>query len=369
MNYRQPMDIPPFYCPFPFQDPHPGIQRVNDASIAWLSSYVLPEVGPGLIDLWGRQGVAAVGAWMMPDVDEDHLRIYGDWLHFTLIDDGIDGSGGLEAGELAALACQLVRVAECPRADILPHYGWAGALRDIILRLKDMGVANYQLTRLVEDLRAYILAALWEADCRQKRKMPTLDEYALMRLWAGGMLTYAWFYPPVGAYELSWEEYASPIFRAITEMAVSVSSWDNDLLSHFKDVAHDDFRINLIEVCAHASRTSIQEGMVAAIALRDRLLNRYLRLTQQVVQRGASEGMCRYIAGMNSMIRGNIDASVRTIRYLNPYDKDAGQVPWVSLPIETTPVASDDSTEPPPLPSVTWWWNVDMDHAPTPLST
>lgn len=370
MNHPRPLEIPPLYCPFPYRGPHPAIERVNEAGIAWFRDFVLPEVGGGILDRWRREYCAGVGAWYRPYGDEDGVQVYGDWVLFTLIDEGFDGPGGImDAERLAAFACHMVRVAECPDQDILPKSGWAGVLRDIVTRLRRMGATPTQLVWLAEALRTYAHGVAWENSCRHSQVMPTLDEYALMRLWAGGMLTYNCFYPMIDGYELTQEERASPAFRAISEMAALLASWDNDLFSQFKDVTNSSFVLNLIDVCAHAGQISPQQAVPVAVALRDRVMSRYLWLSQEVIRQGASESMHRYIHGLNCMLRGNIDYSARTTRYLNPYDKPADQVPWLTLPLETTNAPSIENPDPPGLPNIDWWWSSQLAAAPVGAAT
>ncbi|WP_329166989.1 hypothetical protein OHB49_42920 (plasmid) [Streptomyces sp. NBC_01717] len=355
MKYVQPLHIPALYCPIPLRQPHSQTDCIQQRSLEWISGFEVADAATLTSPQWAT--VPRVACWMLPWADQDRLQVYADWVCFTMIDDSFDGdqSGPSDPGALAVLGSHLIRVAQCPDSDLLPGYGWANVLRDIMARLARLGATSAQLTCLVEATRAFVLGVTWEAACHRKTEMPTIDDYALMRLNSGGMLTYAALYPMLEGYELTQQEIHASSVRALTEMAATLSSWDNDFFSHFRERSENPRPINLIEVFASAHGCSSQQAVGLALNLRDKVMSRYLRLGEQV-RADASENLRRYLTGLDQMIRGNIDFSMGTERYANPYNGDPAEVPWATFPRYTTDTPSNDDPEPPPLPSITWWW-------------
>ncbi|MFI5987591.1 hypothetical protein ACIBEA_42860 [Streptomyces sp. NPDC051555] len=149
----------------------------------------------------------------------------------------------------------------------------------------------------------------------------------------------------------------APAVRALTEMAATLSSWDNDFFSHFKEHVENPWPITLIDIFASAHGCTAQQAVEPALALRDKVMDRYLRLGEQV-RAGAGENLRRYLTGLNQMIRGNIDFSMGTERYANPYDGLPADVPWAVFPRHTSDTPTHDDPAPPPLPSIAWWWKV-----------
>jgi hypothetical protein len=94
-----------------------------------------------------------------------------------------------------------------------------------------------------------------------------------------------------------------------------------------------------------------------AVALRDRVLRRFLVLRERVLPRASAE-LRRYLTDLGHGIRGNIEWGLRVPRYLSLGSATAGpgevippeHIPWADHPLNT-------SDEPPPLPSITWWWD------------
>jgi hypothetical protein len=153
------------------------------------------------------------------------------------------------------------------------------------------------------------------------------------------------------AAEVPAREMDSPAVRALTEMAILVAAWDNDLHSYRKERWEGHTDQNIITVLAHHEGWTDEEAMVRAVGMRDRVLTRFLRLREDT-RRSAGEELRQYLECLGHAIRGNIDWALKVPRY------NTAEV--AGVPLEMPGWAdgpSDGSTAPLPIPGITWWWD------------
>ncbi|MFI8008233.1 hypothetical protein [Streptomyces sp. NPDC086010] len=86
-------------------------------------------------------------------------------------------------------------------------------------------------------------------------------------------------------------------------MACTVIDWDNDIASHFRESLRSQDNQNPGDILAHEQNLSQQEALHRAIAMRDRVLVRFLRLkdaadaTESVARRRYVTSLCDWITG------------------------------------------------------------------------
>jgi hypothetical protein len=157
--------------------------------------------------------------------------------------------------------------------------------------------------------------------------------------------------------EVPAREMDSPAVCALTEMAILVAALDNDRHSFAKEASRRQAEQNIFAVLMRQYGSSSARAVEDAVALRDRVLRRFLALRDRVLPRASGE-LRRYLTDLGHGIRGNIEWGLRVPRYLSLSSVATGpgevtppaHIPWADRPL-------DPSDEPVLLPSVAWWWD------------
>ncbi|XVQ15471.1 terpene synthase family protein [Spirillospora sp. CA-255316] len=347
------LELPPVFCPL---EPaiNPAWRRVERRAVE-------------RIDRWGicadaRERRRVVGtnsaefyARFAPHAGEEGLLAASLWVYwgFAFDDSRCDvGYYSDRPSEFVPMAARIQRALECPHSAVGDD-AYARALQDIAARFLAGGTA-VQFQRFVTAHRAWLTGVAWQIANQSRGRLPGLEDYLTMRLHsAGGEPTFAMLELADGA-EVPAAEMDSPAVRALTEMAIMVAALDNDGHSLLREWGRGDAGQNIYTVLRRERGGSMRETLHAAGCLRDRVLTRFLRLRDRVRPRLSEPGR-RYVDGLAHGIRGNADWGARVPRYLSRGgDREVAapdSITWADRPL-------DDSPEPLPIPSVSWWWDV-----------
>lgn len=360
-NNARPLHIPAFFCPIQ-PEVHPELASIDARSIEWFRSFgAFPgEKGLDILRSWHHPELAARAH---PEEDPERVQFMADLVHWTIFDDTVvDGDHThvadtevKAAGGFAALAVKLVRMLEAPDAPLLPESPWVSALLDLRRRL-DAFATPAQAMRWVGAFREYLLAAAWKQTAQKMRRLPSLADYVTLRTPDGGVQLYLTLADVVGGYRLGDEDLAHPQIRALTEMALTLIAWDNDLFSHYKESLTEDPCINLVDVIAAERGCSLQEAVDHAMVMRDRVMTRYWVVRKAAASRH-HDLVHRYIKCLDRWIAANIDMSAGSHRYINPLHRPESEVPWVRFDPHRTAEPGDISDAPLPFHGISWWWN------------
>lgn len=274
-------------------------------------------------------------------------------------DDDLDDDPRLsDPGHLAVHIAKLKRVLTAPEAPVDatdPYRIYLSTLRDIRIEI-GAHATPAQMNYLITGLGKYLDAVLWKTANQKRRQMPSLADYLVMRQAdvAGPWMTA--LTPIGGGYELSADEVQDRRVRAISEVVGLIVGLDNDIISFHREMGNGLFRQHIIDVLMHERGCSMAEALDAAVKIRDRLMCLYLRLRDQIAE-NASPGLSRYVHDIGYWIRGNIEWSRDTHRYLNPIDAATKtekhyqpfDLTWADKP-------ADDDPDPLPVPAIAWWW-------------
>ncbi|SDM62252.1 terpene synthase family protein [Allokutzneria albata] len=363
MNPRtvQPLDVPPLYCPIP-PEIHPDLALIEKRSIDWFQGFgVFPgEAGRALLRGWQFPALAARA---YPEEDAERVRIVADFVHWTTFDDVLIDTDHSHVDDvlpgappdLLAVATKMVRMLEVPDAALLPGDPWIRSLMDLRRRLGTIA-APEQMARWTGAFREYLLAATWKRFCRQARRLPSLADYVTMRTADGGVQMYVALSEVVGGYRLTDRDLATPAVRAVTEMALTLIAWDNDLFSHYKESLTAGPCINLIDVIAGERGCSLEDAVPVAVAMRDRVMCRYMAVRERT-ERDLGVAARRYVRSLDRWIAANIDMSATSTRYTNPLNRPATEMPRARFTPARTDLPSDDSPLALPFPDIAWWWD------------
>ncbi|MFB4306862.1 terpene synthase family protein [Actinomadura sp. GTD37] len=343
------LDLPPVFCPLESAI-NPACRAVERRAVDWLD-------GVGLC-ADARERAKAIGTHsaefysrFAPHADEDRLLPAVLWVYWGFaFDDARCDAGHYSArpAEFVPMASRVQRALERPG----PAAGddrYAAAVHDIGARFRKLA-SPVQFQRFVAAHRAWLAGVAWQVANQARGHMPDLEDYLTMRLHsAGGEPTFAML-EIAGGSEVPAAEMELPAMRALTEMAIAVTSLDNDRHSLSKELGERHASQNVYSVLLRHNGDSLTAAVQAAAGLRDRVLLRFMDLRQRLTPRLSMAGR-GYVDGLAYGIRGNAEWGLRVPRYLVGDTAAAGEIAWAERP-------ADDSPEPVPLPTIAWWWDV-----------
>ncbi|MET9514590.1 terpene synthase family protein [Streptomyces sp. NPDC002994] len=339
----------PFYCPVP-SIVHPSAEALNDMTVRWMLQQSLDadDHQRSRLALCDFGGLTAA---TMSYGQLERLALMAKF-HAVLfsLDDGVCDEAYATADSLAQEAGRIVRAIEAPTApqpDDSPH---AAALRLLRIELERYA-SRQQIRRWTDAMRVYTSGLVWEASWRRSPQLPSLDDYVTLWMRAIGMAPSTAMIEIVAGYSVPDNDLEDPRVRALTEITWTLVSWDNDLYSRNKELLRADDDLNLIDVLCQELGCEPHHALQEAVAMRDRVMVLFLRLRDQVL-RDAGGGLRRYVQGLGQFIRGHLDWASACPRYRVPSEPEGkpDEGWWKQRP-------ADDSFEPLPLPTISWWWD------------
>jgi hypothetical protein len=344
--------LPPIFCPL---EPgiNPALERVERRAIACIDEWGVCADGDERKRVLGTRSTDFF-ARFAPDAGEDGLLAAALWVYWGFAFDDVRCDSGFyrdRPSEFLTMACRVQRALECP-VPVGDDDVYARALQDVGRRLRSLGTP-VQFQRFVTAHRAWLVGVTWQIANEVRGHLPTLEDYLTMRLHsAGGEPTFALLEIADRA-EVPAAEMDSPGVRALTEMAILVAGLDNDGHSLLREVGREGAYAgqNIFTVLRREQGGTLGDTVHVARSLRDRVLSRFVRLRDRTRPLLSEPGR-RYVDGLAYGIRGSAEWGLRTPRYaLGEAAAAAFEITWADKPL-------DDGRDPPPIPSIAWWWDV-----------
>ncbi|NUP22687.1 MAG: terpene synthase [Streptomyces sp.] len=350
------LEIPPFYCPIPAVQ-RADAEAIDRESYTWFAG--LRACDQKQLDYLAESRCGLVTAWALPEGIPERVRIPADIMYLAeALDDTALEKGALGRSPRALLGtlCRLAEVIESPQIPADVHDPWAEGIRDMRRRVGQWATP-LQVTRWMCAWRRLFLGWAWEAAFRLDGIKPSVQDYVRMRM-AGsiGMEILTTLIDAAEDFELPDTELGALPVRALTEMNWLIISFDNDLYSYHHESLQHPNGLNFIDVVAHADGCTPADALPSVIAMRDRVMCLFLRLSRQVTARG-SQDLGRYITGLQQYVRANIDWGITSRRYTRPLGLDSPPHTWARLPTAFADEPTDDRGEPLPIPAIAWWWD------------
>ncbi|MFD7894852.1 hypothetical protein [Streptomyces sp. NPDC059743] len=338
----------PFYCPVP-PARHPSVEALNDRTVRWMLKQRLDSDEHQL----KRLAVCDFGgltASTMPYGELGPLTLMAKF-HAVLfsLDDGVCDESEATADLLAQETSRIMRAVEAPTAQGPRDSPHTAALRRLRLEAERFASPR-QLRRLTEAMRVYTSGLVWEASWRRNPELPSLDDYITLWMRAIGMAPSTAMIEVVGGFSVADEDMQDPRIRALTEITWTLVSWDNDLYSRNKELLRAGDNLNLIDVLCQEEGLDPRRALVRVVAMRDRVMVLFERLAAQVLKEADSD-LRRYIKGLGQFVRGHLDWASICPRYSVPSGPKAAPGGWWKQR------PADDSQEPLPIPTISWWWD------------
>jgi 5-epi-alpha-selinene synthase len=304
------------HCPF-VSFLNPGTELAHQRTRAWAERFGL------LLDANVRQRMATEQfTWLVgrffPWAPARELELIADFTAWLFLHDDVCDETALGrdpralADQFAWLMGVLTRRRE-PR----PGQPFDAAMADLRDRFEEAAPSWAWFIRFVTTVQQYFDACVWEAANRADGVAPAVDVFVCMRPFAGGMYIYLEFVELVLRAELPIVVRGHEDILRLRQATLNVACWHNDLFSLEKEMARSDVH-NLVVVLARDGAGTIPEARAAAIAR----CNAEVEVFQHVAERLRSFGaaseplVTRYKESLGALMRGNLDWSVETLRYV-----------------------------------------------------
>ncbi len=350
--------MPVFYCPIA-PAISPATAEAEARVLAWADRFELHEDARQR-EYLARARFPLFPARSMPDADPHGLTLAGKEVMWLQSFDDVHSDekpGGTPLDEYVVLLAKLARILEEPRADLLPGNRWAAALRDLRLDV-EAHATHAQLDRWVRAHIDYFDGLLWEAVNRAQGASPGIDDYIAMWLKQSGVYPCIAFTDLACGYEVPAADWHDPRVRMLREMTAAIIGWDNDLTSYNKEALRAEqygFPAiqNLVAVIAEARECSVGEAVGLVSAMRNHAMARFVALRDRVSADG-DPATTRYVHGLAQWIRGYLDYSALSPRYLQP-SSAFEHVLAHGWPISETQPDDGQAKLPAPASLAGWW--------------
>ncbi len=306
--------LPALRCPFG-SEISPHADEVDRHVLDWARSFAL-LTDQAEIDRFGRAKVGRLAARTSPRSDTDALRLLADWQMWLFIFDDRycdESETGIHPERLSRVITSFVCVLDSAADAGSRLDPFTAALGDLMDRLTE-AASGRQVFRFLSAVRGYLLAQFWEAGHRADDRPSGLAEYKVMRRHSGAVPTCVALIDVVGGFELDTAQFCRRDVRALTDIAVNVTCWANDILSYPKESQRSLKVHSLPAVLAAELHLSPAEAIKVAAAMHDAEVARYLE-SEPPLRRGAVPELRRYIDGLRAWMGGNFHWSLETGRY------------------------------------------------------
>ncbi|WP_433517186.1 terpene synthase family protein [Nonomuraea sp. CA-143628] len=292
--------------------------EIDSESHAWLAaSHML--AGADTIEHFRRSKIGLLAARTNPTVPRDSLRLINDWYNWLFAFDDAFCEGELMGHRASALARALPPLLEIldgrKEADATDPFGLA--LSELLHRISDTATPA-QVDRWRITVKEYLFAQIWEAANREVDLIPTPEDYVLMRRITGATYTCLALIDACGGYRLEAEEWHHPDVRALSDLACDLIGWDNDLLSYAKERDNDKARHNLVTVLATHKTLTLQEALQEVANMHNEAVAAFLD-RRAALDHWASLPVRKYVRGLEHWVRGHIEFSLGSARYVQAW--------------------------------------------------
>ncbi|MCG7508440.1 terpene synthase family protein [Mesorhizobium retamae] len=335
-------------CPIPSVI-NPAADSADAQSVAWMRHFDLcaNEVERERLS---KSACGQLAARLAPGCSGPMLQIVSDFFIWNVaFDDEYCDEGPLsrQPGELARTLSLIHRSIEVPESELYAQDRYARAMLDIRRRL-DERAAPAQICQWLAAMRGWFLAETWKAGNIAAGRIPSLDDYATLRLYSGGALAFPPLVTIAEGYVVSPDLLENRHVKALTEIAVSLATWMSDIVSYHKEIAREDGGHNLISVIQHENACSADRAVAEATAMCEQMMRLFLCARDDLVPAAPAE-LCRYLQTLGHYIRASYDWCTASERYAYGNGAD------MSIAIGSEPSAFP-LREASSIRSIAWWW-------------
>ncbi len=305
---------PELYCPFESKI-NVATESANARTIRWASDVGLITSEDTTRVVNSERYTWLVGRFF-PDADEEVFQLIADWTSWVFWhDDECDETAlGESPRALAALFNQFMAILE-NREKPRPSNVFEVSLRDIAERLQQVSPDRGWYLRLLTSVRDYFDACVWEAANRVEGVVPSVGSFIPLRRCAGGMWIYLDFVELVNRRSLPLSLRKHRDVQRLVQITQNVACWHNDIFSLDKELKRGDVH-NLVITLQAERGGSMEEALAEAVAYADSEVHAFVGLRGKLPRfLGEETSLPQYVAGLESLMRGNLDWSLESARY------------------------------------------------------
>ncbi|SDR07551.1 hypothetical protein SAMN04490186_3224 [Pseudomonas grimontii] len=336
-------------CPIPSAI-HPEANSVDAQSAAWMRRFSLcaNEIERNRLS---KSHCGQLAARIAPNATRQTLQVVSDFFIWNVsFDDEYCDEGPLsqQPGELARTVSLIHRAIEVPESELHGGDRYARAMLDIRRRL-DAFAAPVQMYQWLTAMRGWFLTETWKAGNVAGGRIPTLDEYATLRLYSGGAMVFPVLITIAENYAVPLDCLEDRRVKALTEIAASLVAWMADIASYGKEVAREHGGHNLISVIQHEHGRSPEWATDQATNLCGQMMELFMRLRERLTLDAPAE-LRRYLQTLGHYIRASFDWCNASQRY------DYADLP-TSVSAQDLTSQMNSSLQAPSIVSIAWWWS------------
>lgn len=327
------------YSPFP-ERISPHLPMVAPQTIEWAQRMQLLTSAAAL-----RRFEAALyidfAARVYPDAPPETLNVASDWCAWLFVfDDQFDdcylGRRRDDAGDV------LGRLLEFLPVEMERRHGISEPRSPLELSLADLWhrtaphMSMAWRRRFYGHMRDYLNSYFWEIDNRAAQVAPDLTMYIEMRRDTGATWLGLDLIEYVEGAEVPVRAFDSLCMRTLNLTSIDAICWVNDIASYKKEMARGEVN-NIVCIAQRRFEMGLSEAVDFVRMMQNSRVELFLRTQSQLPelyeQLACSDAernaIVRYISGLEAWIRGNLDWSLHTARYLRVERQSAGgRVSW-----------------------------------------
>ncbi|MEU6851101.1 terpene cyclase [Actinacidiphila alni] len=312
--------LPEITSPFPFRvNPYADAARDHLAGWARDAGLVRRESARQRFD---RADFGWFAALVYPEANAAHLELMADWFAWLfLVDDQLDdGLFGRSQDQVGDVVDQMRAVlggrgpGPAGGGTVLPTV--VSSLADLWRRTTADAPPGWDRRFIGHLEQCLSTAALWEAGNRIGGIVPPEDVYIANRRHTGAIYVCMDLIEIVRPTRMPDEVRGSREFGAALDAACNVVCWTNDVYSLAKERALGEVH-NLVYVVQHHRGLTERQALERVHAAIDAETGRFLAHERDVLAAHPDWAgpLGRYLDGMRTWMRGNLDWSRRTKRY------------------------------------------------------
>ncbi|WP_327358061.1 terpene synthase family protein [Streptomyces sp. NBC_01304] len=339
-------EMPALFCPIELVQ-HPQVDLMEKGFIDWMDRLCLAptaERRQELIDIKASVFAAAITPWA-PTERQQWLT---NWLYWYWVPDRSSdvGDSSRRTADFTRLCFGIDRAISSPGSlrNMTPTQAAAAEGSAAFQRLG----TTAQFRRWRDAQRGFLFGLIHQVANSEQGCMPDVDEYLLQRQITGATLATVPMLEIVSVEEIPPTVMESPKVRALTEMSAMLVGLDNDIYSHPMEQQPEGNQQNIINVLAFHQGLTKSAAIADAVALRDRIMLRFLQLSETVSAR-EGQPLQLYVTALRNYVRANLHLG-QNPRY-HQYFADGPETLRIT---ETTETPSG----PLPYPSISWWWTM-----------
>jgi 5-epi-alpha-selinene synthase len=305
----------------------PYAQAVHEHSLAWATHFRLIQ-GEAARRRFLNSNFAWLTARAYSTAALEDMQLLNDWMIwlFMFDDQFDDGLPGKRLEEIQSTVREYIEICENPDV-ISPRGPAAAAMCDLYRRtLPKMTLAWRQ--RFTRHFMQYLDTYNWTARNHLQGTIPDINAYLKNRHHSGGMTVSIDLIELAEHLYLPEELLMSQAFKRLSHATNAVVCWSNDMVSLAKERARGDVN-NLVVIFQQTYHLPLQEAIEQVnemVTAEVHLFERIERSLPPIEPGRLADDVRKYLDGLKSWMRANLDWSAETHRYLRVEETRVGEV-------------------------------------------